>query len=59
MHSWRSARPGRTRVVHVFVKTEELEAPLTGGGDAHSCVFAEPLVRPSSLILEPAVPPTR
>jgi hypothetical protein len=42
-----------------FVETEELEAPLTGGGDAHSCVFAETLVSASSLILEPAVPPTK
>ena len=27
------------RVVHVTVETEEIEAPLHGGGDAHACVF--------------------
>jgi hypothetical protein len=45
-------------VVHVFVETEQLEAPLTGGGDAHACVFASTLVSASSFVLEPAGPPT-
>jgi hypothetical protein len=50
------ARPDT--VVHVFVETEQLEAPLTGGGDAHACVFASTLVSASSFVLEPAGPPT-
>ena len=52
-----SARPDT--VVHVFVATEELEAPHSGGGDVHSCVFAEVLVSASSLVFEPAREPAR
>ena len=54
-HSFLAAGPARPdTVVHVTVETEEIEAPLTGGGDAHACVFASTLVGASSLILEPA-----
>ena len=54
-HSFLAAGPARPdTVVHVTVETEEVEAPLTGGGDAHACVFASTLVGASSLILEPA-----
>ena len=51
------ARPDT--VVHVTVETEEVEAPLTGGGDAHACVFASTLIGAGALILEPAPPTSR
>ena len=28
------------RVVHIVVENEAIEAPVRGGGDAHSCLFA-------------------
>lgn len=57
-HAFLAAGPARPdTVVHVTVETEDVEAPLTGGGDAHACVFASTLVGASALILEP-VPTT-
>ena len=54
-HSFLAAGPARPEtVIHVTVETEEVEAPLHGGGDAHACVFASTLVGASALILEPA-----
>ena len=38
-------------VVHIAVQTQEPEAPLTGGGDAHSCVFASALISATSSVL--------
>ena len=44
-HAFLAAGPARPdTVVHVTVETEEVEAPLHGGGDAHACVFASTLV---------------
>ena len=51
------ARPDT--VVHVSVETEHLEAPLTGRGDAHACVFASTLVSARSFVLDPARGSTR
>jgi hypothetical protein len=51
------ARPDT--VVHVIVETKQLEAPLTGGGDAHACVFASTLVSATSFVLKPAQTATR
>jgi len=51
------ARPDT--VVHVTVQNEQVEAPLSGGGEAHSCVFTETLVEATSLVLEnPPAPAT-
>jgi hypothetical protein len=59
-HAFLAAGPARPdTVVHVTVETEEVEAPLTGGGDAQACVFASTLVAASSLVLEPAPTTTR
>ena len=59
-HSFLAAGPARPEtVIHVTVETEEVEAPLHGGGDAHACVFASTLVGASALILEPAPPTSR
>jgi hypothetical protein len=41
------------RVVHLFVETEEAEAPLHGGGDGHACVFVRSLLLATSSVLEP------
>ena len=38
--------------MHVFVQNEQVEAPMSGGGAAHSCRFAESLVEAASLVLE-------
>jgi hypothetical protein len=40
------------RVVHLVVETEEIEAPLHGGGDAHACVFIRSLLIATSAVLE-------
>ena len=40
------------RVVHLVVETEEIEAPLHGGGDAHACVFIRSLLIATSSVLE-------
>jgi hypothetical protein len=59
-HSFLAVGPARPEtVIHVTVETEEVEAPLHGGGDAHACVFASTLVGASALILEPAPPTSR
>jgi hypothetical protein len=43
------------RVVHLAVETEEIEAPVQGGGEAHSCVFIRSLlIATSSVLRRPA-----
>lgn len=44
------ARPDT--VVHVAVQNEQVEAPMSGGGAAHSCVFTETLVEATALALQ-------
>ena len=39
-------------VLHVTVQSDEVEAPMSGTGKAHSCVFTETLVEAASLVLE-------
>ena len=60
---WRTAMWDGTTMCHAFLAAgsalEELEAPHSGGGDVHSCVFAEVLVSASSLVFEPARESTR
>ena len=40
------------RVVHLRVETEEVEAPLHGGGDAHACVFIRSLLIATASVLQ-------
>ncbi len=56
-HAFLAAGSGGHGAVSVAI--EELEAPHSGGGDVHSCVFAEVLVSASSLVLEPGRESTR
>jgi hypothetical protein len=55
---WRTAMWDGTTMCSAFLAAgsalEELEVPHSGGGDVHSCVFAEVLVSASSLVFEPA-----
>jgi hypothetical protein len=52
-HAFLAVGPARPdTVVHVTVQNDEVEAPLSGGGKAHSCVFTETLVEATSLVLE-------
>ena len=52
-HAFLAVGPSRPEtVVHVFVQNEQVEAPMSGGGAAHSCRFAESLVEAASLVLE-------
>jgi len=47
------------RVVHLTVQTEEIEAPLQGGGDAHACVFVRSLLIATSSVLRRQAEATR
>jgi hypothetical protein len=48
-----AAGPARPEtVVHVTVQNEQVEAPLSNGGKAHSCIFTETLVSATSLALQ-------
>jgi hypothetical protein len=52
-HAFLAVGPARPdTVVHVAVQTEQVEAPMGPGGDAHACVFTETLVSAASLVLQ-------